>query len=85
MNRNEEEETGLRLLETLYELARGDIAASPKVLTEWVGGDERELRVLLTRLDAQGLVDAETCRLTMRGLVLAVSMAGSRKVARDAA
>ncbi|MEM7138799.1 MAG: hypothetical protein AAF500_19640 [Myxococcota bacterium] len=85
MNRNEEEETGLRVLETLYELARGDIAASPTILSEWVGGDERALHDLLARLDAQGLVDADTCRLTMRGLVLAVSLAGSRKVARDAA
>ena len=80
-----EEQRALLLLETLYELARGDVPACASTLAEWSGVDEPEVLTLLERLDAQELVDASACRLTMRGLVLAVSLAGSRKVARDAA
>lgn len=80
-----DEQRALLLLETLYELARGDVPADLPALTEWSGLDPETVRALLGRLDAQQLVCAETCRLTMQGLVLAVSLCGSRKVAKDAA
>ena len=83
--KQEDEQLGLSLLETLYELARADIPATLDVLAEWLDTPEPQLRGLLTRLDAQGLVDAERCRLTMKGLVLALTTAGSRKLAKHAA
>lgn len=83
--KQENEQLGRSLLETLYELARADIPATLDVLAEWLDAPEPQLRGLLTRLDAQGLVDAERCRLTMKGLVLALTTAGSRKLAKHAA
>ncbi len=81
----EEHERGMHLLETLYELASADLPASPSNLAESLGIASSELTPLLRRLDAEGLVDAKRCRLTMSGLVLAVSRAGSSKVSRRAA
>ncbi len=83
--KQENEQLGRSLLETLYELARADIPATLDVLAEWLDAPEPQLRGLLTRLDAHGLVDAERCRLTMKGLVLALTTAGSRKLAKHAA
>ena len=80
---NHEEKLGWRLLETLYEVGRADIEASPEVLATWLDVHETRVQELLLRLDAQGLVDAERCRLSMQGLVLAVSMHGAQKLSRQ--
>ena len=79
----DEEKLGWRLLETLYEVGRADIQATPELLVSWLGVPEQRVQELLTRLDAQGLVDGARCRLSMQGLVLAVSVAW-RSEARDA-
>jgi len=81
MKRNDENE-GWRLLETLYELGRADIPASVEVLVTWLDVPASRVQELLTGLDAQGLVDQARCRLSMKGLVLAVSMHGAQKLAR---
>jgi Mn-dependent DtxR family transcriptional regulator len=80
-----EEKLAWRLLETLYELGRADIGASPEVLGTWLDVPAAHVQELLARLDAQGLVDAGRCRLSMRGLVLAVSMHGAQKLSRQSA
>ncbi len=80
---NHDEKLGWRLLETLYELGRADIDADPEALTTWLDVPETRVQELLLRLDAQGLVDAKRCRLSMQGLVLAVSMHGAQKLSRQ--
>jgi Mn-dependent DtxR family transcriptional regulator len=82
---NDKEKLAWRLLETLYELGRADIAASPEVLTAWLDVPESLVQELLSRLDTQGLVDERRCRLSMRGLVLALSMHGAQKLSRQSA
>ncbi len=82
---NNEEKLAWRLLETLYELGRADIAANPEVLCTWLDVPAPRVQELLGRLDAQGLVDRGRCRLSMRGLVLAVSMHGAQKLSRQSA
>ncbi|KPK50174.1 MAG: hypothetical protein AMJ63_15255 [Myxococcales bacterium SG8_38_1] len=84
MHKNQEQ-LAWRLLETLYELGRADVAATPEVLTTWLDVSEARVQELLGRLDMQGLVDASRCRLSMRGLVLAVSMHGAQKLSRQSA
>jgi Mn-dependent DtxR family transcriptional regulator len=79
----DDEKFAWRLLETLYELGRADIGATPPVLATWVEAPETDVQHMLRRLDAQGLVDSERCRLSMKGLVLAVSMHGACKLARQ--
>ena len=69
-----------RLLETLYEVGRADIQATPEVLATWLDVPETRVQQLLARLDAQGLVDGARCRLSMQGLVLAVSLHGAQKL-----
>ncbi|MDH3817411.1 MAG: hypothetical protein OES21_02290 [Myxococcales bacterium] len=76
----DEEKLGWRLLETLYEAGRADIQATPEVLATWLAVPEQNVHELLTRLDAQGLVDGARCRLSMQGLVLAVSLHGAQKL-----
>ncbi len=80
---NNDEKLGLRLLETLYEVGRADIQATPAVLATWLNVPETRVRELLARLDAQGLVDGARCRLSMQGLVLAVSIHGAQKLSRQ--
>ena len=80
---NQDEKLGWRLLETLYELGRADIDANPEVLATWLDVPETHVQELLVRLDAQGLVDGTRCRLSMQGLVLAVSMHGAQKLSRQ--
>ena len=80
---NHDEKLGWRLLETLYELGRADIDANPEVLATWLDVPETHVQELLVRLDAQGLVDGTRCRLSMQGLVLAVSMHGAQKLSRQ--
>jgi Mn-dependent DtxR family transcriptional regulator len=82
MEKNDENE-GLRLLETLYELGRADIPASVQALVTWLDVPAPRVQELLIRLDAQGLVDQARCRLSMKGLVLAVSMHGAQKLAKQ--
>jgi hypothetical protein len=79
----DDETLAWRLLETLYELGRADLDPTPARLAEWVDAPEPRIGPLLERLDAQGLVDADRCRLSMKGLVLAVSMHGAQKLARQ--
>ncbi|MGB5265094.1 MAG: hypothetical protein WBN30_00800 [Polyangiales bacterium] len=80
---NHDEKLGWRLLETLYELGRADIEADTGVLATWLDVPETRVQELVCRLDAQGLVDGERCRLSMQGLVLAVSMHGAQKLSRQ--
>lgn len=80
---NQDEKLGWRLLETLYELGRADNEADADVLATWLDVPKPRVQELLRRLDAQGLVDAERCRLSMQGLVLAVSMHGAQKLSRQ--
>ena len=76
------EKLGWELLQALYELGRADQHATPHGLGTWLGVRPPDVQDLLRRLDTEGLVDAERCRLTMQGLVLAVSMHGAQKLAR---
>jgi len=78
--KNSEEKLGWRLLETLYEVGRADIQATPEVLASWLDVQAHDVQELLARLDAQGLVDGARCRLSMQGLVLAVSLHGAQKL-----
>ena len=82
---NSEEKLGWRLLETLYEVGRADIQATPEVLASWLAVPETHVQELLAGLDAQGLVDGPRCRLSMRGLVLAVALHGAQKLATQSA
>jgi len=79
---NNDEKLAWRLLETLFEVGRADIQSTPEVLASWLDVPETHVQELLARLDAQGLVDAARCRLSMQGLVLAVSMHGAQKLSR---
>ncbi len=83
--RQDEEKLAWRLLETLFALGRADIAATPEVTASWLDVPETHVQALLRQLDDQGLVDADRCRLSMKGLVLAVSMHGAQKLARQSA
>ncbi|HSC86609.1 MAG TPA: hypothetical protein VLC09_05035 [Polyangiaceae bacterium] len=73
------------LLVSLFELAQTDRPASVNALAEWLGVDRREVACALSELDQQGLIRAETCRLTLRGLARAVSLRGKRRAGRMAA
>ena len=77
---NNQEKLGWRLLETLYEVGRADVQATPEVLATWLDVPETRVQQLLARLDVQGLVDGARCRLSMQGLVLAVSLHGAQKL-----
>lgn len=79
------EKVAWRLLETLYEVGRADVHATPRVLAAWLDVPETRVQELLTGLDTQGLVDGARCRLSMQGLVLAVSMHGAQKLSRQSA
>ena len=79
----DEEKLGWRLLETLYELGRADTPATPEVVATWLDVPATHVQELLARLDAQGLVDAGRCRLSMQGLVLALTMQGAQKLSRQ--
>jgi hypothetical protein len=68
---HETETYAWQVLEALLDLARADRHATAGLLTSVTGIPVKELRALLEELDALGLVDAERCRLTMPGLVLA--------------
>jgi Mn-dependent DtxR family transcriptional regulator len=78
---NNQEKLGWRLLETLYDVGRADLQPTPAILATWLDVPETHVQELLLRLDAQGLVDGPRCRLTMQGLVLAVSLHGAQKLA----
>ncbi len=80
-----EEKLGWQLLETLYEVGRADIQATPAVLATWLDVPGTHVQELLAGLDAQGLVDGPRCRLSMQGLVLAVSLHGAQKLANQSA
>ena len=82
---NDKEKLAWRLLATLYELGRADIAATPEVLADWLDVPATRGQELLPRLAAQGLRDEGRCRLSMRGLVLAVSMHGAQKLSKQSA
>ncbi|MBW1906720.1 MAG: hypothetical protein JRJ24_15725 [Deltaproteobacteria bacterium] len=77
---NNDEKLGWCLLETLYEAGRADTHATPELLSTWLDVPETRVQELLSGLDAQGLVDGSRCRLSMQGLVLAVSLHGAQKL-----
>ena len=79
----DDETIAWRMLQSLYELGRADFDATPSLLAKWADTAEVDVVSVLLRLDAQGLVDASRCRLTMKGLVLAVSMDGAQKLSRQ--
>jgi Mn-dependent DtxR family transcriptional regulator len=76
------EKLAFQVLAALYELGRGDVPATQERIADWLGVPASRVQELLVALDAQGLVELERCRLTMRGLVLAVSMHGAQKLSR---
>jgi DNA-binding IscR family transcriptional regulator len=75
-----------QVLEALLDLARTDRHATAGLLASLTGIPLKALNALLEELDELGLVDAERCRLTMPGLVLAACAQGdqSRLVDRAA-
>ena len=81
----DDEKLAWRLLEAMYQMGRADLGATPDALATWLDVPGAYVQELLTRLDAQGLADQARCRLTMQGLVLAVSMDGACKLARHLA
>jgi Mn-dependent DtxR family transcriptional regulator len=81
----DEEKLAWQLLEAMYHMGRADLDATPEALGAWLNVPGARVQVLLVRLDGQGLVDQTRCRLTMPGLVLAVSMDGACKLARHLA
>jgi Mn-dependent DtxR family transcriptional regulator len=85
ITQDHDQNLALRLLETLYELGRADMQATPKVLATWLDVPDTRVQGLLPALEAQGLVDGPRCRLTMQGLVLAVSLHGAQKLANQSA
>lgn len=74
-----------QVLETLLDLARADRHATAGLLAHVTGIPLRELNALLEELDELGLVDAERCRLTMPGLVLAGCAQGGQNLLVDRA
>ena len=83
--KQDDEKLAWQLLHTLFELGRADIPATPELLAARLGAPVARVRSLLHRLNAQRLVDEMRCRLTMKGLVLAVSMDGAQKLSRHLA
>jgi len=81
----DDEKLAWRLLEAMYQMGRADLGPTPETLGTWLNAPGARVQELLARLDAQGLVDQARCRLTMSGLVLAVSMDGACKLARHLA
>lgn len=83
--KKDDEKLAWQLLEAMYQMGRADLDATPEALGAWLNVPGAHVQALLTRLDAQDLVDRARCRLTMTGLVLAVSMDGACKLARHLA
>ncbi|MGD8317981.1 MAG: hypothetical protein PVH76_09535 [Myxococcales bacterium] len=77
----DDEKLAWQLLEAMYQMGRADLSATPEALGTWLDVPGARVQELLIRLDAQELVDQTRCRLTMQGLVLAVSMDGASKLA----
>jgi Mn-dependent DtxR family transcriptional regulator len=71
-----------RTLLALYELAALDRPVHPTVLALRLGVSTGHASRALRALDARGLVWAERCRLTMRGLVTAARLVALRANAR---
>jgi len=65
--------TKISLLKALYDMAREDRAADLKKLADQLGLSCVETDQRLVQLEAEGLVDADRVRLTMRGLTIAVA------------
>lgn len=61
------------VLQVLFSMASEDRHADVALVAEEVGLSCTALSELLEELDGAGLVDATTVRLTMQGLVIAVS------------
>lgn len=67
--------TSLLTLNVLFRLASETTPASAVRIAERAGCTPDVVRAELRTLEAQGLVDAERCRLTFAGLALAASRA----------
>jgi hypothetical protein len=70
--------THLAVLRVLFEMARDDRHADLVLIADELELSCVETDMLLDDLDRGGLLDAERARLTMAGLVLAVSQAAPR-------
>ncbi len=68
-----------KALLVLYNLARQDERADLALVAERLGVSCVQADEVLTSLERRGLVDADRVRLTMAGLVLAVSADARRK------
>jgi Mn-dependent DtxR family transcriptional regulator len=66
------------ILVALFDLAQLDRAASVSAVAERLGQGRREVAEGLSQLDRLGLIRAETCRLTLRGLARAASLRSRR-------
>lgn len=71
--------TQLEVLGTLFDLARDDRAADLAIVADAVGLSCVEADGVLAELERAGLVDGDRVRLTMSGLVIAVSAARGRR------
>ncbi len=78
----DDEKLAWEMLEALYEMGRADLDPTPQSLADWLHVPGARVQEVMSRLGAQGLVDADRCRLTMQGLVLAVSIDGAHKLSR---
>ncbi len=74
-----------RLLVALLDLAQSDLPASVQALAVSLGITRREAANALSDLDRQGLIRAETMRLTFLGLAYAARLRQSRPVRTVAA
>ena len=71
--------TQLQVLHTLYELARDDHPADLALVAEALGVSCVRADAILAELERAGLVDGDRVRLTMTGLVVAVSASRARR------
>lgn len=74
-------QTSLLTLDVLFRLASETTPATAIRIAERAGCTPDVVRAALLTLEAQGLVDAERCRLTFPGLALAASRAQRAAIA----
>lgn len=70
------------VLQVLYTMATDDCPADVALIADELGMSCSETIRVLELLDANGWVDANTVRLTMSGLVLAVSAGRRRRASK---
>lgn len=77
-------QTHRAVLQILFSMATADRHADLALVAEELGQSCSETARILDELDAAGLANAETVRLTMSGLVLATSLRRVRRPPRPA-